>query len=154
MRSQLNPDLESVDPALREKQKFNRVQPEWEDANNLGGGEYRFTLEPQDQDKQWELTLLAILGGSLPFAEEVCGIWLGIGRKSGSTLSLWKKTPDEGTPEHSVEDLAASWLKLLKDAGVPIKKECTFTPHQDAIDASRKAIWSVPPKFTWQPETE
>lgn len=115
---------------------FERVAPEWEDVNNIGGGEYRFTLDA-GKDKQWEVSLLKVIGGSLPLANEVNAVWLGCGRKSGSTLSLWKRTPLENeTPENSVAALGEAWVKALSDAGVPVTG-VQYTSHQDAIAAAK-----------------
>jgi hypothetical protein len=148
LRSQLDEETSS----------FDRVQPEWEDLNNIEGGEYRFTLspDPKDADKQWELTLLAVLGGSLPCADQVSGVWLGMHRKSGSTLSLWKRSPDQNAnlPEDHIDSLALAWMNMLKDAGVPVIGECHYVTHKDAIHASRASQWQDPQKKVWKFPTQ
>lgn len=151
MRSQLNPEVDALPESEREKQKFNRIQPEWEDANNIAGGEYRLTLssDPDIAEKQWELTLLSVLGGSFALSEEICGIWLGVGRKQGNTLSLWKRTPDDETRLDSEELVAQAWIGLLKSSGVPMDGELTYTSHQDSLTSSSSVPWVDPGKTIW-----
>lgn len=143
---------EQTDPTPNEASLSShvRIYPGWEDVNNVDGGEFRFTIENDLANLQWETSVLSVLGGTFPLSDEICGVWLGMGRKSGSTISLWKRTPVEGvTPEDCDKRIAEEWLKLLHSLGGLPVKECTYTKHSDALKASKGSVWSDPEKTTW-----
>ena len=66
------------------------VKPMWEDPGNADGGKVVVRVKKGLSSHYWEMVLLAIIGGQLEPADDVCGAVLGV-RFHEDTLSIWNK---------------------------------------------------------------
>jgi translation initiation factor 4E len=89
--------------AIRDKTTYylfeEGVKPLWEDPANEQGGKWTIWTENGskkgnlDIDKLWILTVLGVIGKSLPGSENVVGITVGLKRKVGK-ISVWTKNAE------------------------------------------------------------
>lgn len=125
------------------------MKPEWEDKSNKPGGEWisEFEVETRSEgklDKVWDSSLLGIVGGEMPFSDDVTCIWLSIRPKRVDKIQIWMNNCEE----KNCMDLAEFWVKLHSEAGIK-EPAVGFITHADNIKstAGKKAPEAVA-KFT------
>eukprot|EP00056_Hartaetosiga_gracilis_P021433 m.24126 g.24126 ORF g.24126 m.24126 type:complete len:217 (+) comp9076_c0_seq1:228-878(+) len=100
------------------------IAPEWEDPQNEVGGKWVFSSTNMSS-KQWETTLLMMIGGGFgDNRNQVCGVVASTRIRRPSKISLWTRTCDEKI----VMDIARRW----KDALNLTDTRISFQPHRDA----------------------
>lgn len=71
------------------------VEPKWEDPVNENGGKWVVTLQARQRrehlDRLWLWAVLAVIGESFEFSNEICGLVVSI-RKSMDKIALWTRT--------------------------------------------------------------
>jgi translation initiation factor 4E len=70
------------------------IRPEWEDENNKNGGKWQFTFRIQQKDlfdKSWLNTVMACIGETLEYSEDVCGVVASV-KKNEYRMAIWTKT--------------------------------------------------------------
>lgn len=81
------------------------IRPEWEDPQNMRGGEYfvRKNFNARDLNEYWELMCLGLIGETIDPSDEVCGARI-VDKTRGDRpmyrLEIWFKSQDTGIAEN------------------------------------------------------
>lgn len=131
---------------MRRTDDDRRINPEWEDEANVKGGEFVLEMHRgKEGDKQWEVTLLAMLGGSLPHSDDITGVWLIIRPKGDNQISLWNGTCAD---KNHVQELGDAWQKLLADYSIK-PASCRYISHGENLRAAKTKGAKAVPMITW-----
>jgi len=104
------------------------IIPEWEDPMNSLGGKWTVPLgKDSDINTMWLFLLLAVIGGTLPFAEEICGVVISL-RSGKNRMALWTKNADE---KEKCLEIGRSLKSVLE-----ITRKISYQVHKDALERS------------------
>lgn len=70
------------------------IKPSWEDPVNSQGGKYVFDTPKNITPRLWRKLVLAIIGGTLSFSDQICGVVLSV-RPQKDGLQIWNRDTEE-----------------------------------------------------------
>jgi len=106
------------------------IKPMWEDPENERGGKWVIQFHKNkigdDINKLWLHTMLACIGESFEYSDEVCGVVFSV-RKILYRISLWTRTSNNKTVCESIGRQLRATLEL--NSGL----QPEFQPHSESI---------------------
>jgi translation initiation factor 4E len=123
------------------------ITPSWEDAANINGGKFVFTLDKKESkrggklDEYWFFTVLAVIGETMDASgDQITGAVVSV-RKSEDRIALWLKSSGGGETSHWHDRtvcvrIAERWKKALK-LSTENKQYVRFSTHKDAAATGR-----------------
>ncbi|GAM21844.1 hypothetical protein SAMD00019534_050190 [Acytostelium subglobosum LB1] len=86
------------------------IEPKWEHEANKRGGKWSIaTRDRTAMDNQWLQTVMACIGETFDYSDEVCGVVFS-SRKAGDKITLWTK---HGQDEKAAKDIGSYGNKCL-----------------------------------------
>uniref|UniRef100_A0A7S4PBP0 Uncharacterized protein n=1 Tax=Paramoeba aestuarina TaxID=180227 RepID=A0A7S4PBP0_9EUKA len=113
------------------------VKPAWEDVRNQVGGKWTVVLkkkarggrnnEEQESpvDKNWLNLLLACIGESFPYADQLTGLVVSIRSSHGDKISLWTSKSED---EEAVLAIGKYFREQVLDCDVKV----SYASHEEA----------------------
>jgi len=107
----------------------DHIEPKWEDQLNSRGGKWTILLPKNRKelvDQAWLYAILACIGESFDFADEVCGIVVSI-RKPQDKFAIWTK---DWRNENNVLSLGRQLKGMLE---LPENISMGYLSHEDSL---------------------
>jgi len=118
----------------------DHIEPKWEDVQNSKGGKWVVQIPPKNKkdmlDQIWLYAVLACIGESLEFPDEVCGVVVSL-RKAHDRLQLWTK---DATSEATVKAVGRTFKQVLE---LPDNFVVGYQSHQDSQKRASKNRYEV-----------
>jgi len=112
------------------------VEPSWEDAANIRGGEWwmRKAVTPAVLDNWWTNIVLGLVGCTIENSDDICGVRVVDKSKAGDgrtfvKIELWLRTKDSATRNALLEKLCASMADGDTYKADELKREFQWKVH-------------------------